>query len=225
METTNNNLPNLTAEQEEALRQKFLKEEQDKATQREEQKAAYKTLQDKTVETMVPILLAFQNQQVEIVERCFREFNALVELKNHLYKSKSRQDSHTFTHSDGQSSLRIGYNVNLGFDGTETAGIEKVKEYLTSLAEGDEKRKVLSGLLNTFLKTDKDGKLNPTRIKELSDWKDKVKDEKFREGIEIILAAQVKTRSNEYVRGWCYIPGENPELPKRKVKLSISVEN
>lgn len=212
----------LSAEDRAALLKQLEQEQKEAAEKVRKDKENYKQLQDDVLGRIVPKLLAFNDEQQAIVKHVYGECEALIEMKKELYDTKSVQDSHTFTAQDGSASVRIGYNTIIGFDGTQSAGIEKVKAYLSSLGGDDEKRQTLSGLLNTFLKEDKDGRLNPQRVKELSDWKDKIHDESFREGITIIEDAQVKVRTTTYVRGWAFL-GEDGE-ERRKVNFNISIE-
>jgi hypothetical protein len=134
---------------------------------------------------------------------------------------KNAQDSHTSTLADGSASITIGYNVTIGFDGTESAGVEIIKEFISSLATDDENVKRLSKMVNTFLKPNaKTGMLNPSKIIELSKLRDEFNNERFSEGIDIILNAQQRRQNSMYVSGWKFI--EHNGLPK-KIEFRFTV--
>ncbi len=180
----------------------------------------YKTLVDNTIVEMLPRLMDFAKQQQLMVDRSFGDLSALIELKQELWKVKGMQDSNTFTHREGKGSITVGYNTIIAFDGTEGVGVQKIKEFIASLLENDEKRKVLVNLLNTFMKPDKNGNLNPTRITEMQKQEAEINDPLFSEGIEIIVKAQHKSRTSCFVKGWQLVTDEAGK--DKKVTFSIS---
>lgn len=192
------------------------------AKQREENIAAYKELVDETVTKLAPQLSEFGQLQAATVVGAFAAFNEALDLKKELYGFKDTQASHTFTTRDGNASITIGHNEIIGFDGTQSAGVSKIKEFITTLTADDENRKVLAGLLETFMKPNKKGELNPTRVAELVAQKDKVKDELFHEGVDIIVNAQFKTRTTTFVKGWYKVKEENGQ--ESKIEFSISTK-
>lgn len=194
-------------------------EQKSEKERKEKEIATYKDLQDKAVSAAIPGLVKFSESQKSLVETIFADFGALVALKKDLYTTKETQDSHTFTSRDGMGSITIGYNAIIGFDGTEAAGVQMVKEYISNMSADDDKRKTLGDLLNTFMKTDKNGNLNPTRIAELVNKKAEVNDPLFTNGVDTIVNAQFKTRTSTYVRGWQRIVEEG----KPDVKISFSI--
>lgn len=168
---------------------------------------------------LLPRLVDFNDQQARMVDRTYESLGALIDLKQELYSSKGMQDSHTFTHRDGSGSITVGFNTIIGFDGTETAGVQKVKEFIGTLSADDAKRATLANLLNTFMKPDKKGNLNPTRITELCQQKAEINDPLFTEGIDIIVSSQFKTRTSRFVRGWKRIVKED----KSEMKITFSI--
>ncbi|MGJ1339821.1 DUF3164 family protein [Sphingobacterium multivorum] len=192
------------------------------AKQRDENIAAYKELVDETVKGLAPQLSEFGKLQTATVVGAFAAFDKAVALKKELYGFKDTQASHTFTTRDGNASITIGHNEIIGFDGTQSAGVSKIKEFITTLTAEDENRKILAGLLETFMKPNKKGELNPTRVAELVAQKDKVKDDLFHEGVDIIVNAQFKTRTTTFVKGWYKVPVENGQ--EVKVEFSISTK-
>ncbi|RQO78083.1 hypothetical protein DBR40_09035 [Pedobacter sp. KBW01] len=213
------NIDKLTpAERKDLLKQLEAKENQ-AIQKRKDDIEAFKGMVDEMVAAKAPILAEFGKQQNQIVESTFNDFEAVIKLKNDLYGTKDKQASHTFTSRDGNASIVVGYNEIIGFDGTEGAGVQKIKTVIAGLSADDENREVLADLLNTFLKPDKKGNLNPTRVAELVSKKDKVNNPLFSEGVDIIVAAQFKNRSSMYVRGWQRIQCENG----KEIKLQFSI--
>lgn len=209
----------LSPAEKKALKDQLLAEEKEAKQQRENDINTLKSLIDEMVTAKVPDLAEFGKRQTEVVNATFNDFEAIIKLKNDLYGTKENQASHTFTSRDGNGSIVVGYNEIIGFDGTEGAGVSKIKQVIASLSSDDENREVLADLLNTFMKPDKKGNLNPTRVAELVSKKEKVNKPLFSEGVDIIVNAQFKTRTSMYVRGWQRIKGENG----KEVKLTFSI--
>lgn len=189
------------------------------AREREENISAYKALVDELVKQVAPNLADFGTMQNEKVEETFKAFEEALKLKKELYGYKDEQASHTFTARDGSASVIIGYNEVIGFDGTENAGVQKIREFIKTLASDDDNRQILADLLETFMKPNKKGELNPTRVAELIAKKDTVANESFHEGVDIIVKAQFKTRTTTYVKGWIKRKSGVKEL---KLEFSIS---
>lgn len=199
-----------------------LKEEQRAAEEKKNgDRAAYKLSQDEFLERHIPRLLELDASQKGVLANIFGEAEALKKLKADVFGKGDEQDSHTFTHSDGCSSFRIGYNTIIAFDGTQDTGISKVKEYIASLGADDARAKSITKALNILLKADKDGNLNPTRVNELSAWKDSENNDLLREGVEIIEKARVNTRTSLYVRGWCKVKDDEAET---RVNFSFTID-
>jgi hypothetical protein len=214
-------LENLTPEAKRELFKQLEAEQRADRLQKEKEIETYKTMQDSMVVEVLPLLVEFADQQKDIVCWTIKNLSALVTLKTDLFKVKDGgQDSHTFTNRDGSGSITIGYNAIIGFDGTETAGVQKVKEYLSTLSGDDEKRQILADLLNTFMKPDRKGNLNPTRIAELCNKKGEIDNPLFSDGIDTIVNAQFKTRTSMFVRGWQLVTKEGEA--DKKIHFSIS---
>lgn len=213
------NINTLSPEEKKALKDQLLAEEKEAKAKRENDINTLKSMIDEMVNAKVPNLVDFGKRQTEIVNATFNDFDAIIKLKTELYGIKDGQASHTFTSRDGNGSIVVGYNEIIGFDGTEGSGVAKIKQVIASLSSDDENREVLADLLNTFMKPDKKGNLNPTRVAELVSKKEKVNNPLFSEGVDIIVNAQFKTRSSMYVRGWQRITGENG----KEIKLTFSI--
>lgn len=212
-------MENLTLEEKKALKKQWADEEKAAKAKRRAEVATLKEMIDEIVQQIAPGLAVFGLKQNEIVENTYNAFSAVIALKNELYGVADGQASHTFSSRDGNGSITIGYNEIIGFDGTEGAGVVKIKQVISALSSDDGNREILADLLNTFMKPDKKGNLNPTRIAELVSKKEKVNDPLFSEGVDIIIGAQFKTRTSMYVRGWWRKIEENG----KEIKLKFSI--
>ncbi len=176
--------------------------EADKKAKKERQKAdrkTYKELAVEYVERNIDMLVKHNSSTEDLIKKLFEDYEAVREMKVLAYGDK-HQDSHTSTTPDGNASITIGYNVTIGFDGTESSGVEKIKNFITSLSDEDENTKKLTKMVNTFLKPNaKTGMLNPSKIIELSKLRDDFNDEQFNDGLDIIFNAQQRRQNSMYV--------------------------
>src|SRR5690606_28501866 len=102
----------------------------------------------------------------------------------------------TFTH-DGYS-LTIGYRVNDGWDDTATAGVQKVNDFIKSLAKSEDSGFFIDAV-TTLLKPDKHGNLKASRILELQQLAKKHPHPELIDGVEIIVASHKPVRSNWFI--------------------------
>ena len=195
---------------------------QEKA-QKEADRKSFKELSEDFVQRIVDKIINKHFEVEEIVKFVFAEYEPIKELKAQAYGTKiNEQDSHTSTLADGSASITIGYNVSIGFDGTESAGVEKIKDFINSLADDSDKVKKLSKMVNTFLKPNtKTGMLNPSKIIELSRLKDEFNDERFNEGLDIIFNAQIRRQNSMYISGWKFVKAEDGQSKKVEFRFTI----
>ena len=163
----------------------------------------------------IDLIINHHGIQEELIKKVFSDYEPIKALKAEVYGVEiNDQDSHTSTLKDGSASITIGYNVSIGFDGTESAGVEKIKEFISSLADDNDKVKKLSKMVNTFLKPNvKTGMLNPSKIIELSKLRDEFNDERFNEGLDIIFNAQQRRQNSMYISGWKFVQVDG--VPKK----------
>lgn len=212
---------NLTPDQKAQLLKDLEAEQKETAKKEAEEKQALRQLADEFVEQNAPLAVRGQKIQKCIVERIFKNATAYIDLKQKLYGVKEGQASHTITHRGGFGSVVVGYNEIIAFDGNESVGIAKVKEYINTLSADDVNREKLGKIINTLTKANKKGELNPTRIVDLVNLKTDMDSDLFTEGVDIIVDAQFKTRTTMYVRGWMRIELENGKEGKFKFSLTV----
>jgi hypothetical protein len=131
----------------------------------------------------------------------YNSLNTLVKAKSEVFETDESQKTHTFTTLDGKLRITMGNRDISHWDGTETSGVVKIKEYLKSLAK-DAKSAELVGMVEGMLKPDKKGMLDPRRIMELSKIAEDGGNELFMDGINIIIAAYKVVGSKMYLEAF-----------------------
>lgn len=145
----------------------------------------------------------------------FKFFEDILALKNQVYGLKEKQQSHTF--STDKEEIIIGYRINDGWDDTVTAGIEKVNNYISSLATNEETA-VLVNVVFNLLKKDAKGNLKGSRVLELQKLTKDFNNEEFTDGVEIIAASYKPVRSSWFIDASII----NEDGSKTSVPLSMS---
>lgn len=145
----------------------------------------------------------------------FKFFEDVLALKNEVYGLKEKQQSHTF--STDKEEITIGYRINDGWDDTVTAGIEKVKNYISSLATNEETATLVNVVFN-LLKKDAKGNLKGSRVLELQKLTKDFNNEEFTDGVGIIAASYKPVRSSWFIEAAVI----NEDGSKTNVPLSMS---
>lgn len=200
METTKSpvDLSQLTPAQLAALMEEIkLQEKKEKEAVRQ-RRETYKVLVSDTVRDTFKPLVGLSKHILNIKKLVFDSFQAIIEMKEEIYGVKEGQQSHTFTDLNSTISIKIGYRVTDAYDDTFSAGIEKVKNYMTRLtdAEGAEKyRKIVKALL----RTDAKGNLKASRVLELRQYANEEQDEELNDGVRIIEESYRPAKSCQFV--------------------------
>ncbi|QSW90731.1 hypothetical protein J0383_07945 [Flavobacterium endoglycinae] len=188
---------------------------------RQENYKAFKELGAEFLQRNITSLTELRGINENVILNVFKDFEPTLAMRKELYGA-SDQDSYTTTLPDGSQSITIGYNVAISFDGTEPAGITKIKQYLATLSGDNNNARKLAASLNVLLKPNgKTGMLKPNVVLQLKALRDEYNDEGFDDGIEIIERAQIFTRTTQYVRGWSYITDENGQRKKLTFNFSV----
>ena len=215
------NLNELTEEQQNQLMIDLENKKKAAKQKRRDDLLTYKEFSADFVNDNVNILVSSRESMELLIKHLFNEYQDILALKQEIYGVKD-QDSHTSTVEDGSASITIGYNVTIGFDGTESAGVEKIKNYISTLSGEDDKLVKLNKMVSTFLKINrKTGQLNPSKIIELSNLRDEFNNEGFNEGLEIIFNAQIRQKNSMYVSGWKYV--EVKDAPPKKIEFRFTI--
>lgn len=199
----------LSPEQKKALRAQWAAEDKAQKAARAADVQALKTIGIEFLEANIDSLVRAQEEMEKNVANIFKSMSSHIELKAKIYGlEKLDQDSHTITHPDGNCSITIGYNAGISFDGTETAGVQKIMNYITGLSGDpeDENAQKLFEAVKFLLKPNfKTGMLNPGRIIQLNQMRKTFNSPEFDEGMDIIIEAQNKTKGSTYVSGYKHV--------------------
>ena len=215
----------VTAEELELLKaakaEKAKREAQEK---RERDLQTYKKLVDEAIAETVPEAHCIQEMLTRTKDGIMERFRAVIDLKETLFVcSKQLKDgrySDTFTNSDSNMRVTVGYNTLDAYDDTYTAGVEMVNQYIESLAT-DEKSKQLADMVNTLLRErSKVGQLKAQNVLRLEQMAAESKDETFIEGMRIIREAYRPQKSKQFVK----VEVKNPET-NEWVPITMNMTN
>lgn len=151
--------------------------------QKDEDRAAYKELVEKTVPNAIFKLSRASEILSNAKTEVFKYFEDVLKLKAEVYGIKEKQQSHTFSYEGGE--VTIGYRINDGWDDTVNAGIAKVEHFISSLAT-DENTAALVSMVFNLLKKDAKGNLKGSRVLELQKLTKEFDNEEFTDGVRII---------------------------------------
>lgn len=207
----------LTAEQRAALKAQLEAEEKAEKARVQNEREAYKSLVDQTVENVVKKLQTLSCEMERIKQEVFCEFETLIKTKDELFRTKADRQSNTFTTSDGMKSITLGNRVNEGWDDTVEAGIEKVKNYLSTLAKDDNSAALVQTVMN-LLSKDRKGALKANKVLELEKLAVTSQDADFIDGINIIKAAYRPVPTCQFIQ----VELKDEEGKARKLPLSLA---
>lgn len=185
----------LTEAEKDEIIQRAEAERKQKAEKRDEERRQYKEMAENSVNEIFVKLEKASAYLARLKLEAYNTLNTLVTIKTEIYETTQKNKSHTFTNKDSTRSITIGSNDICGWDGTEAEGVNKVNEYLSSkVADPD-----LQVIMSELLKRDQNGNLDSRRAMSLAKLKERVSDAKFREGVDIILAAYKPTKTAIFV--------------------------
>ena len=207
---------NMTAEEKANLKKQILEDEAKEKAERKAKVDAYKNLVDETVINEIDKIKNISAQIMMLKKEVFDDFKSILELKAELYGVNDKQQSHTFTSSDGKFTITLGHRMIDSFDDTVHSGIEKVKNYIYKSVQ-DEKNHLLE-IVNLLLKKDKNGNLKASRVMELEKIAGNINDMELSEGVQIIKEAWKPQKSKTFIEA--YYKDENGN--KINIPLSIT---
>ena len=182
----------------------------DKAKREAEEKHAqevktYKDLVDEAVNDTVPEAEDVSRMLEQRKAGIFERFHSIIAMKEELYKgsksmAKEGRFTDSFTNKAGTARVTLGFNTNDAYDDTYTAGVEKVTEYIQSLASDDKSRQ-LAEMVNTLLmERSKAGQLKAQNVLRLENMANESGDSTFIEGMKIIRDAYRPERTKQFVK-------------------------
>ena len=164
----------------------------------------YKELVDEAVNLTVPEAQEISRILEQKKAAIFERFHSIISMKDELFsgssKAKDGRFTDTFTNKDSTARVTLGFNTNDAYDDTYTAGVEKVKEYIQSLASDDKSRQ-LAEMVNTLLmERSKAGQLKAQNVLRLESMANEIGDPTFIEGMRIIRDAYRPDRTKQFVK-------------------------
>lgn len=178
-------LKNLTAEERAQLKAQLEEEERQEAIAVQEQKEAYLKMKDDFCVRNFEKLQELSKEMQRIKGEIFADAEALIKMKDELFNVKTDRQSNSFTHESGKFSITLGNRVNEGWDDTCDQGIEKVKEFLKTLAKDDNSAALVETIMRLIAKNNK-GVLKASKVLELEKLANKIQAPELLEGIQII---------------------------------------
>lgn len=179
---------------------KLQKQEAEKKARIEQEKADYKKTVSELVEELFPRVQQVSKNIGGLKKEVYDTFMTVIDIKKELYNVKEGQNWHTFINEDMTKRITIGRNVTVGYDDTVNEGIQKVKEFITSLAGDDEKTQMLVNTVLRLLSKDKKGNLKPEKVLELEKLAEDYNNEEFTEGVKIIRDAYKPQYTKQFVK-------------------------
>lgn len=209
-------LKQLSPEQKADLMEQLKSENAAKKNREKAERENYKMIANTTVGEQFLKLEQLSSMLSIAKADVYRQFAAIIELKQELYGAKSGQMSHTFTDDQGRS-ITIGWRQVDEFDDTLDMGIALISDYISTLAVDDNSANLVE-MINKLLKKDAKGNLKPNRILDLRNLAEKIGNEQLSKGVEIVLAAYKPSRSVIFVEA----DTKTQQGAKQSVALSIT---
>lgn len=176
------------------------KEEAEKKARIEKEREDYKKTVSELVEELFPKVQQVSKNIGELKKSVYDTFMTVIDIKKDLYNVKEGQNWHTFINQDMTKRITIGRNITIGYDDTVNEGIQKVKEFINSLAGDDEKTQMLVSTVLRLLSKDKKGNFKPEKVLELEKLAEDYNNEEFTEGVKIIRDAYKSQYTKQFVK-------------------------
>lgn len=182
-----------------------------------EERETYKEMKDATIRTNFELLKGVSSFLLDAKNTIFGNMGTLIDMKDELYKTKSDRQSDTFSTEDGEISIKLGNRINEGWADTMDAGVQKVKDYLKTLAKDENSANLVETVMNLLAK-DRKGNLKANKVLELEKLATKSGDENFIDGINIIKESYRPTPSCQFIE----VRFKDDEGKERSLPLSMS---
>jgi len=157
---------------------------------------------DEEVSLTIPELENLSEQLAAVKKSVFENFKTLLDMKKDVMKmTKDGQRTHKFTTSDSKFSIELGFYQLDNYKDTVNDGIALIKEYISGLAKDTETQSLVDMVLK-LLSKDQKGNLKASRVLQLRQMADKINDERFTEGVEIIMDAYAPIPSKQFIRAF-----------------------
>lgn len=187
---------------------------------------AYQALVDESVRRHVMRLRQLSEALAQAKEDVYRDFSLLIGAKADLFGVREGQRSNTFRDASSTMRIILGNYVKDAWLDTASEGVALVKEYISSLAGEDEQTATMVAMLLDLLSIDKQGNLQAHKVLQLVNYKDRISDERFATGVDIIQRAYIPELSKQFVRAeykddkgaWVSIPLSILEVSRKSAQ-------
>lgn len=183
--------------------------------QQEEDRKAYKALVNDNIPRIVETLKTLSQNISQVKLFAFESLKILLETKNEVFGVRDTQQSHTFTDENGNTII-YGFRVIDNWNDSVTAGIEKVRDFLQSLAKDDNSANLVK-VIQRLLKQDSKGNLKASRVIELTKLAEEINNEEFIDAVNIIRQSYKPQRSAFFVEASC------TDAQGKKVSIPLSI--
>nr|WP_320037160.1 DUF3164 family protein [uncultured Bacteroides sp.] len=181
-------IKNFTPEEKAELKKQLDAEEREQVKKVEDDRSTYKNLKEEFVLRNFTILESLSRQMQEVKQRIFQDSEVLVNMKNALFNVKGNRQTDTFTSESGKYSIKLGNRTYEGWDDSVEIGIEKVQNFIRSMAKDDNSAALVDTVMRLLAK-DRKGSLKANKVIELEQLALKTQNPEFLEGIKIIKDA------------------------------------
>lgn len=162
-----------------------------------ENRKAYKDLVNKNLFGITEQLKMLSDEISKTKLFVFQSLKTFLDLKNEVYDVKGDQQSHTFSDEDGNTII-YGFRTIDNWDDTVNAGIEKVRDFIGSLAKDENSARLVSAI-NRLLRKDAKGNLKASRVLELTKLAEEFNSPEFTDAVQIIAQAYKPQKSAFFV--------------------------
>ena len=175
------------------------KEAKEKDRLKKENRDAYKQLVDEAVREVFPTLQEVSNSLARSKQGVYERFADALKLKEEIFNTKADQKSNTFSSADGLYRITLGNHQTDDYDDTVNEGIAKVKEVISSFANDDNSRLLVSAIMK-LLSRDAMGNLKASRVIQLRKLATDSGNAELIDGVEIIEKAYRPQISKTFIR-------------------------
>lgn len=191
-------LTKLTAAEKQKLFAELQAEKKAEAARMEQERETYKALKDDTIRETFASLSEVSAKMVELKGQVFDRFETIIRLKDDLFRTKMDRQTDSFTTEDGGVTIKLGNRVYEGWDDTVDVGVQKVKDYLRTLAKDEDSGNLVETVMR-LLSKDRKGNLKANKVLELQQLAMKSNSDDFKEGIQIIRDAYRPVPSCQFI--------------------------
>lgn len=186
----------MTSQQRAELKALLEAEERAEKQKREEDINSYKELISEFCHQTKDKMVALSAQMRQRKEEVFNDVAAIIDLKERLFNTKVDRHSNSFT-ADGIT-VSLGRRTNDGWDDTVEVGIDKVKEFLATLAKDEDSSKLYKAVMQ-LLSKDRKGNLKASAMLQLEKYAAEWDDPMFSEGVAIIRDAYSPVETCDFI--------------------------